>query len=288
MKIIKLASITKKMALAAAGLFLLLFLPVHAGINLCILRSDGGLWYRNACHFMGTNYIVKVFEIVLLAVVVFHIILAIILTIENYISRPVRYASPSKTKTHTGSKYMIWTGGLVACFLVIHFINFYFVKLDLVEGKYTAKVEKVDEFFREKVNKMQNGEMNEKQTEELTAQYQAINSIAENKVSIKDNAFINLSKQDIEKYCGKDFKDYEPDFYTMANELFANRTYSVIYLIVFIVLGIHLFHAITSAFQTFGFSHRKYDKAVETCALAYSVIIPLLFAVVPLYVMFIK
>jgi hypothetical protein len=42
MKLIQFASITKKIALASFGLFLLLFLPVHLGINLCLLREEDG------------------------------------------------------------------------------------------------------------------------------------------------------------------------------------------------------------------------------------------------------
>ncbi|MDR1725186.1 MAG: succinate dehydrogenase cytochrome b subunit [Bacteroidales bacterium] len=288
MKLIKLSSITKKMSLAAVGLFLLIFLPIHAGINLCIMRSDSGYWYRNACHFMGTNYIVKVFEIILLATIVLHIVLAIILTVENYFARPIRYSTPHKTKTHWGSKYMIWTGGLIACFLILHFINFYFVKLNLVEGKYTAKIEKVDERFQNKVRQMQNGELNQTISNELASQYEAINSISEDKVSQKDKSFVNLTKNEVEKYCGKDFEDYEPDFYTMANDLFKNKIYTFIYLFIFVVLGIHLFHAINSVFQTFGFAHRKYEKYIEYLALIYAVVIPGLFAAVPVFVMFFK
>jgi succinate dehydrogenase/fumarate reductase cytochrome b subunit (b558 family) len=288
MKLIKLASITKKMAMAAVGLFLLIFLPVHAGINLCILRSDGGYWYRNACHFMGTNYIVKVFEIVLIAAIATHVILAIILVIENYLKRPVRYKVVSKTKTHFFSRYMAWTGAILGCFLILHFINFYFVKLDLVEGKYTAKIEKVDEFFQQKAVKMQQGELSEEEIAEITAQYEVINSIPEDKFSTKDKVFINLSKEEVEKYCGKGFEHYEPDFYTMANELFANRIYTLIYMLVFVVLGLHLFHAVNSVFQTLGFNHKKYTKAIEVLALGYAVIVPLLFAAVPVYIMFIK
>jgi hypothetical protein len=70
MQIVKLTSITKKLAMGALGAFLLIFLPAHMGMNLCIIRSDGGEWYRNVCHFMGTNYIVKIFEVVLLAIII--------------------------------------------------------------------------------------------------------------------------------------------------------------------------------------------------------------------------
>lgn len=126
------ASITKKIWMAFLGLFLMVFLVVHLGINLCLLRGDDGEWFNAAAHFMATNYIVKVFEVVLFAGFVFHIILGIVLQIQNWLSRPIRYRINNKTTTPFLSKYMIYTGGIVLIFLIIHFMNFYFVKLGWV------------------------------------------------------------------------------------------------------------------------------------------------------------
>jgi succinate dehydrogenase/fumarate reductase cytochrome b subunit len=288
MKLIQFASITKKIALAAFGLFLLLFLPVHLGINLCLLRDDGGEWYRNASHFMGTNYIVKVFEIVLLASVLLHICLAIYLTIENWLARPVRYKVRTKTKTPFMSRYMIWTGGIIACFLVLHFINFYFVKLDLVQGKYSASIEQVDKLFQQKAIKLQQGELNEKEQAALMAQYQAISQISPEKMDKSQKNMVNLTKEEVIQYCGEDFKHVEPDFYTMSKELFANKTYSLIYLVVFVVLGFHLYHAINSLAQTLGLSHRKYSPIIDWISVFYAVLVPLGFAIIPLWFMFVK
>ena len=118
--------------MAFLGLFLMVFLVVHLGINLCLLRSDGGAWFNAAAHFMGTNYIVKVFEMALFAGFILHIAIGIILQIQNWMSRPVRYLVTNKTDTPFLSKYMIYTGGIVLIFLIIHFMNFYFIKLGWV------------------------------------------------------------------------------------------------------------------------------------------------------------
>ena len=92
----------------------------------------------------------------------------------------------------------------------------------------------------------------------------------------------------MESYAGKDFKDYEPDFYVMCNDLFKNKMYSLIYILALIVLGVHLFHAINSIFQTFGLNHKKYNNAIEKLAAIYAVIVPAGFAIVPLFVLFCK
>jgi len=139
---LKFSSITKKIVMACAGLFLVIFLLVHLGINLCLLRDDDGEWFKAAAGFMSTNYVVKFFEIFLFGAFIIHILFGIILTLKNWASRPVGYNKSNKSKTSFFSKYMIWTGLLIFIFLANHFMNFYFVKLGIVpvpegtEGKH--------------------------------------------------------------------------------------------------------------------------------------------------------
>ena len=122
------------MLVALLGAFLSFFLLFHASANLCILRNDGGAWYNAFCDFMGTNYIVKAFEIVLLSTFLLHIVLTIWLSITNWMARPKGYHKPQRSKTHTGSKLQVWTGILIIACLLLHFTDFYFVKLGLVDG----------------------------------------------------------------------------------------------------------------------------------------------------------
>jgi succinate dehydrogenase / fumarate reductase, cytochrome b subunit len=126
------SSITKKIWMALLGLFLMVFLMIHLGINLCLLRDDGGKWFRDAAHFMGTNYIVKIFEVILFGGFILHILIGIILQLKNWLSRPVRYMVTNKTPTPFLSKYMIYTGAIVFTFLVIHLFNFFFIKFGWV------------------------------------------------------------------------------------------------------------------------------------------------------------
>ena len=177
---------------------------------------------------------------------------------------------------------------IVACFLVLHFINFYFVKLDIVEGKYSANIEQVDKAFQEKALKLQKGELNEKDQAALMAQYQAISQISPEKMDKGQKNMVNLTKEEVEIYCGKDFKHKEPDFYTMSQELFAKKSYSFIYILVFLVLGFHLYHAINSLAQTFGLSHKKYSPVIEWVSVIYAVVVPLGFAIIPIWIMFVK
>ena len=122
MNLPKIHSISKKILVALLGAFLSIFLLFHAGANLLILRNDGGEWYNAFCDFMGTNYVVKVFEIILLGALLFHIVLALWLAVTNRRARPKGY------------KKQVWTGILLLAGLIAHFTDFFFVKLGWVDG----------------------------------------------------------------------------------------------------------------------------------------------------------
>lgn len=127
------SSISKKFVMALAGLFLLLFLPVHLVINLMLLKLDPEP-FNSAAEFMATFPLIKIVEVLLFGAILVHICYGLILQIKNWSARPLGYKSGQKAETSFFSKFMIWTGGSIFIFLVIHFFNFYFVKLGLVEG----------------------------------------------------------------------------------------------------------------------------------------------------------
>lgn len=127
------SSITKKVIMSLAGLFLLVFLLVHLGINLLLLKNDEGVMFSQAAHFMSSNMVIKVFEIGLFGGFIIHIIIGLILQIQNWIARPVKYKKLNSSHTSFFSKYMIYTGGIILFFLVIHFMNFYLVKHGIVQ-----------------------------------------------------------------------------------------------------------------------------------------------------------
>jgi succinate dehydrogenase / fumarate reductase cytochrome b subunit len=198
------SSVSKKLVMALAGLFLLLFLPVHLVINLMLLKSNPEPFNR-AAHFMASFPLIKIVEVVLFAVIIIHVCWGIFLQIQNWLSRPVGYASGNRSETSFFSRFMIWTGASVLTFMVLHFFNFYFIKLGIVEG--------------------------------------------------------------------------DPEnFYSIAHNLFKIPVYNYIYLTCFALLGLHLFHAFSSAFQTLGLNHRRWTPIVNAAAWVYAICIPAGFA----------
>jgi succinate dehydrogenase / fumarate reductase cytochrome b subunit len=127
------SSISKKFVMALAGLFLLTFLPVHLFINLMLLKSEPGP-FNTAAHFMATFPLVKIMEIVLFATILIHVSWGVYLQIQNWLARPVGYVSSNKSETSFFSRFMIWTGATILTFLILHWFNFYFIKLGLVKG----------------------------------------------------------------------------------------------------------------------------------------------------------
>ena len=119
------SSIGKKLMMSLAGIFLIVFLLVHLGINLLLLIFDDPMVYNKAAHFMSSNILIKVFEIVLFGGILLHIIYALILQIQNWIARPQRYSKTNYSNTSFFSKFMIHTAMITLVFLVIHMADFY-------------------------------------------------------------------------------------------------------------------------------------------------------------------
>jgi succinate dehydrogenase / fumarate reductase cytochrome b subunit len=119
--------------MALAGLFLLTFLPLHLSINLMLLKSEPGP-FNAAAHFMATFPLIKIMEVVLFGAILIHITYGIWLQIQNWLSRPVGYISGNKSEVSFFSRFMIWTGAIILTFLILHWFNFYFIKLGIVKG----------------------------------------------------------------------------------------------------------------------------------------------------------
>ena len=294
MNLPRLSSITKKIFVALFGGFLLVFLLFHASANLLILANDGGQAYSAFCHFMGTNLLIKVFEIGLLAIFALHIIITLVLAIQNRKARGTqRYHQPSKTKTAAGSKLAIWTGILILCFLVLHFCNFYFAKIGLVKGTYMVKVEEVvsNESISTVFQGMQYGMSPEEMVEAVSAQDPA--QAEDIKAAVDVVEYLNnpnIQENIVDKYLHKipndkkaAFKaagiETEPDFYWMARDLFTNPIYLIIYLVCFVVLWFHLRHAFESCMQTLGLNNYKYNRAIEIIGILLATVICLAFTI---------
>lgn len=80
--------------------------------------------------------------------------------------------------------------------------------------------------------------------------------------------------------------DYEvKDLYTRVNAAFSVSWIVVVYLVGMVVLSLHLLHGFQSAFTTLGIRHKKYTPVINAIGIIYSILIPLGFAVIPVWML---
>ncbi len=120
------SSIGKKLIMSLSGLFLLVFLALHAGLNACALVSRD--LYGTVCAFMDTNPLVQLMVPVLAGGFIVHILFSLFVEFHNLTARPrsMQYAVANKSKaTSWASKNMFVLGIIVLGFLAIHLVNFW-------------------------------------------------------------------------------------------------------------------------------------------------------------------
>lgn len=76
------------------------------------------------------------------------------------------------------------------------------------------------------------------------------------------------------------------DLYTAVYNVYKNPAFVLFYVMAMVVVGLHLWHGFASAFQTLGLNHRKYTPAIRFVGRAYAILVPLLFAIIPVYFYF--
>ncbi|MFA6261591.1 MAG: succinate dehydrogenase cytochrome b subunit [Bacteroidia bacterium] len=65
-------------------------------------------------------------------------------------------------------------------------------------------------------------------------------------------------------------------------EVFENPMVVLIYVLAMVSLAYHLLHGFKSAFQSLGLNHPRYNAFIHTIGVAYSILIPFIFALMPL------
>ena len=206
------SSVGKKWVMALTGLFLITFLVVHAGINACIWANDDGVMFKDAAHFMGSSWAIRIIEIGLMAGFLIHIVQGLVLVFQNRSKRKKGYAVSMGNK---GSKWysrsMGLLGTLILIFLIIHLSHFW--------------------------------------------------------VPNRSNQGWLLGE--------------ELNLYERMRSMFQEEWVVILYLLGCISLAWHLLHGFQSAFRTIGVSNNKYLKLLNTAGIGFSVIVPLVFAMMP-------
>ncbi len=241
------------------GLFLVTFLVVHLSGNLQLFMSDNGVAFNTYTKFMTTNPLIRVAEWILFAGFIVHIIYAIILTRQNRKARPVRYAySNPKGSSTWFSRNMGVTGSIVFIFLAVHLYMFWGI-FHWGGGEMTP-VNDVQKYVY-------------KVTDDVTAGGNTLVSAGD---YLDEKMVATLQSQNVAQVKAI-------SMYDISKKSFGNPLISLFYVIAMVLLGFHLNHGFQSAFRTLGFVHEKYTPFLTKLGTAISVLFPLVFAAMPIY-----
>ena len=69
------------------------------------------------------------------------------------------------------------------------------------------------------------------------------------------------------------------DMWLTTIQMLGNPAWAAVYVISMFVIGMHLFHAISSAFQTMGVAHQKWTPVIDLAGILYSIVVALGFAI---------
>lgn len=272
------SSIGKKVFMALTGLFLCTFLIGHLLGNLqLILKTgeEGRRAFNEYAYFMGHNPFIKILSYVTYAAVLIHIIDGILLTIQNRKARPVRYAySKPGANSSSASRSMAILGTLILVFLATHMANFWWkmkVKEDVPLHTYTLE--------------MKNQMMGAANTELYYTHVPGVQPIPKDPNNIIEKGTdLYIKGTNVKVAEGyRDLHTLVMDFFSKSkNEgaLFA----VLFYVISMIILAYHLLHGFQSAFQSLGFNHPKYTPLIKKLGAAFAILVPLLFAIIPVII----
>ena len=272
------SSIGKKVFMALTGLFLCTFLVGHLLGNLqLILKTgeEGRRAFNEYAYFMGHNPFITLLSYVTYAAVLIHVVDGILLTIQNRKARPVRYAySKPGANSSSASRSMAILGTLILVFLATHMANFWWkMKVKQEVPLHTYALE------------MKNQMMGAANTELYYTHVPGVQPIPKDPNNIIEKGTdLYIKGTNVKVAEGyRDLHTLVMDFFSKSkNEgaLFA----VLFYVISMVVLAYHLLHGFQSAFQSLGINHPKYTPLIKKIGMAFAIIVPLLFAIIPIII----
>ncbi|ANI88070.1 succinate dehydrogenase [Arachidicoccus ginsenosidimutans] len=115
----------RKITMGLTGIFLILFLIVHVGLNLCVFGGED--MFNSAAHFMGGFWVPRVLEIGLFVFLLTHIVQGLMLEMSNRAKRGVGYrVNYGNRGSKWYSRSMGLLGTIILLFLILHLSDFWF------------------------------------------------------------------------------------------------------------------------------------------------------------------
>jgi len=119
------SSIGSKWIVALTGLVLAGFVIVHMAGNLQVFLGPDAL-NAYAAKLKGLPALLWIARIALLLAVLVHIGIALRLAVRNLVARPQRYRASGTVQATLSSRTMVFTGPMIAAFVLYHLLHFTF------------------------------------------------------------------------------------------------------------------------------------------------------------------
>lgn len=280
------SSIGKKYWMALTGLFLCLFLAGHLAGNLQLIFGTP-LQFNEYALFMTTNPAVKLLSYLTYISIVFHAVDGILLTIQNKKARPIAYVKNNPAaNSKFASRNMAVLGTLILVFIVTHMVNFW-AKMHFDENMpiMTKTIEvqpgvKQDFYVGTSTGQYFPVEQVQLKTDKVQEGVQPKQLIIKNRTEIY-NAKADVKMADL-------YKDLHKLTFAFFRDAKTGLMATLAYVIAMFVLSFHLYHGFSSGFQSLGINYPKYNPIIKFFGSAFAIVVPLLFAIVPLYIHFSK
>lgn len=251
-----LLGITKKIIMAITGLLLCVFLVGHLGGNLLLLRTaDNFLWFNTYARTLGAIPIVPLLSWGIVAMILLHAYEGFMVWRQNKTARPVEYQGgkhwtrekSKKSRKSTSSTTMMATGVIILLFVAVH----------VWQMKYHNSIGPANPISHQKAGE------------------------SAPTVGVVGSAVVPAEPQSAAETAHE------------TRDLAAHVVYEfkkpyvlVIYLLCMIALGLHLNHAVWSAFQTLGATNSKVRKFMIGFGRVFTIVIAGGFFLLPLWVFF--
>lgn len=266
------SSLAKKYWMALTGLFLCLFLSGHLAGNLQLLVPHNALNFNKYALFMTSNPAVKILSYVTYISILFHAFDGIMLTLKNRAARPIGYAKNNPSANSPwASRNMAIMGTVILVFIVTHMVSFW------------ARMHFDDKMPLQTITISAQGQSQEFYVT-TDGSYLPKMQVDQKSIVIKDRTDFYDAAANVK------IKEGYKDLYKITIEFFQDKQYgllfTILYVVSMIILGFHLLHGFSSAFQSLGLNNPKYTPTIKTFGKGFAIVVPLLFAIIPIYIHF--
>jgi len=285
------SSIAKKWWMALTGLFLCLFLVGHLLGNLQLIfihGEEGKRAFNEYAYFMTHNPLIKIMSYITYLSILFHVIDGFLLTFQNKKARPVNYVyNKPNTNSTLPSRYMAILGTVVLVFIATHMANFWW------KMKFSSEPFPMHKTF---VTDPGSGQ---EQAFLVThgGQYLPATILEGTPGALPEMILKNgteIYNRELNIKMAEGYKDLHSLVFAFFGHdkskeasLPANEyaMFAVLgYFLAMMILAFHLFHGFSSAFQTLGINHPKYNGIIKKSGLAFALLVPFAFASIPVLI----